>query len=189
MAASALGLDSYITRELLQRPQIKNSLLGTAFAMKLSAGIIILPLIYITYFIVTPQSGDSLVPFDFIAIVSFVCVIQSFTIIDSYFQSQVQGKKIMIVQVVANIVSALVKVLMIFAEAPLIIFVWAILADAVFLASGYLFMYSRSSNSIFQWRFEKVLAKDLLADRKSTRLNSSHVKISYAVFCLKKKII
>src|SRR5690606_41762820 len=26
-------------------------------------------------------------------------------------------------------------------------------------------------------------------DRKSTRLNSSHVKISYAVFCLKKKTI
>src|SRR5256885_7344344 len=27
------------------------------------------------------------------------------------------------------------------------------------------------------------------ADRKSTRLNSSHLVISYAVFCLKKKII
>src|SRR5690606_39754352 len=27
------------------------------------------------------------------------------------------------------------------------------------------------------------------SDRKSTRLNSSHVKISYAVFCLKKKTI
>src|SRR3989442_8587882 len=26
-----------------------------------------------------------------------------------------------------------------------------------------------------------------LTDRKSTRLNSSHVRISYAVFCLKKK--
>src|SRR5690554_7070347 len=26
-----------------------------------------------------------------------------------------------------------------------------------------------------------------IADRKSTRLNSSHVRISYAVFCLKKK--
>src|SRR5690554_7351636 len=26
-----------------------------------------------------------------------------------------------------------------------------------------------------------------LIDRKSTRLNSSHVRISYAVFCLKKK--
>src|SRR3989442_6339449 len=27
----------------------------------------------------------------------------------------------------------------------------------------------------------------VLTDRKSTRLNSSHVRISYAVFCLKKK--
>src|SRR5690554_7112164 len=29
--------------------------------------------------------------------------------------------------------------------------------------------------------------RDALLDRKSTRLNSSHVRISYAVFCLKKK--
>src|SRR5439155_19155145 len=29
---------------------------------------------------------------------------------------------------------------------------------------------------------------DAIGDRKSTRLNSSHVAISYAVFCLKKKI-
>src|SRR3712207_7661019 len=28
---------------------------------------------------------------------------------------------------------------------------------------------------------------DFFADRKSTRLNSSHANISYAVFCLKKK--
>src|SRR5690606_39383066 len=32
------------------------------------------------------------------------------------------------------------------------------------------------------WSFRSTLE-----DRKSTRLNSSHVKISYAVFCLKKK--
>src|SRR3989440_5904816 len=30
-------------------------------------------------------------------------------------------------------------------------------------------------------------AKATIADRKSTRLNSSHDQISYAVFCLKKK--
>src|SRR5438067_1599010 len=31
-------------------------------------------------------------------------------------------------------------------------------------------------------------APRISADRKSTRLNSSHVSISYAVFCLKKKM-
>src|SRR5207302_2727893 len=47
-------------------------------------------------------------------------------------------------------------------------------------------------------RFARVFQSDALRqrhlalsraaeDRKSTRLNSSHVKISYAVFCLKKK--
>src|SRR5690606_40867992 len=32
-----------------------------------------------------------------------------------------------------------------------------------------------------------ISANLIIEDRKSTRLNSSHVKISYAVFCLKKK--
>src|SRR5207249_6191861 len=38
-------------------------------------------------------------------------------------------------------------------------------------------------------RFSSAPHCVLLPDRKSTRLNSSHVSISYAVFCLKKKKI
>src|SRR5690554_2676445 len=33
----------------------------------------------------------------------------------------------------------------------------------------------------------KAVSQIMMGDRKSTRLNSSHVRISYAVFCLKKK--
>src|SRR6266498_5615948 len=44
----------------------------------------------------------------------------------------------------------------------------------------------------FVSRLRRVLGADVIrggrpGDRKSTRLNSSHVRISYAVFCLKKK--
>src|SRR5690554_7474335 len=38
---------------------------------------------------------------------------------------------------------------------------------------------------LFLYAGKPVLS--FLQDRKSTRLNSSHVRISYAVFCLKKK--
>src|SRR5207249_9126573 len=38
-----------------------------------------------------------------------------------------------------------------------------------------------------QERFAKQIDSLRVRDRKSTRLNSSHVSISYAVFCLKKK--
>src|SRR2546430_11918386 len=38
------------------------------------------------------------------------------------------------------------------------------------------------------WRWTREMEAEF-ADRKSTRLNSSHSQISYAVFCLKKKNI
>src|SRR5438132_8707618 len=38
-------------------------------------------------------------------------------------------------------------------------------------------------------RFAQAQGQKLAQDRKSTRLNSSHTVISYAVFCLKKKSI
>src|SRR5690606_35737419 len=40
--------------------------------------------------------------------------------------------------------------------------------------------------SDFNFSYEISSGNTLPEDRKSTRLNSSHVKISYAVFCLKK---
>src|SRR5438034_2137436 len=37
------------------------------------------------------------------------------------------------------------------------------------------------------WEYSVITGKGPEGDRKSTRLNSSHTVISYAVFCLKKK--
>src|SRR5690625_5640899 len=47
-------------------------------------------------------------------------------------------------------------------------------------------------NGALRYLFENSTSQDnpglpTILDRKSTRLNSSHVAISYAVFCLKKK--
>src|SRR3712207_8191796 len=50
--------------------------------------------------------------------------------------------------------------------------------------------YRKSSKGpIKQWEYENIAnaVPTLISDRKSTRLNSSHANISYAVFCLKKK--
>src|SRR5690625_5440036 len=38
-----------------------------------------------------------------------------------------------------------------------------------------------------EWHIATTTVDGKTVDRKSTRLNSSHVAISYAVFCLKKK--
>src|SRR5699024_11235821 len=46
---------------------------------------------------------------------------------------------------------------------------------------------SSTDLEMFQLAFQKEVQSANVEDRKSTRLNSSHVSISYAVFCLKKK--
>src|SRR6266581_5226719 len=46
---------------------------------------------------------------------------------------------------------------------------------------------SRSSSPELHAPFDRPHAFPTIRDRKSTRLNSSHPSISYAVFCLKKK--
>src|SRR5215467_14935058 len=47
---------------------------------------------------------------------------------------------------------------------------------------------SRAPGSARPWRWGRSVRRRA-RDRKSTRLNSSHLVISYAVFCLKKKKI
>src|SRR5690606_40963239 len=66
---------------------------------------------------------------------------------------------------------------------------WNSLARAMSrLAQARIFIDDTPGISIVEMRSKgrRLMAEHGL-DRKSTRLNSSHVKISYAVFCLKKK--
>src|SRR5690606_41742848 len=58
------------------------------------------------------------------------------------------------------------------------------------IAGTVLVLYASIIASVVPGSLGQIVTASLIsvpADRKSTRLNSSHVKISYAVFCLKKK--
>src|SRR5438067_8428665 len=48
-------------------------------------------------------------------------------------------------------------------------------------------VFSNGVGDVLGDLFHRIGRRRRRADRKSTRLNSSHVSISYAVFCLKKK--
>lgn len=162
MAASTLGMDSFVTRQLLQQPGRQHVILGTAFRLRLFAGLICLPLIYLAYYAISRSAPTPpAAPFDYIVIVSFACVFQSIHIIDSYFQSMTQGKHIMYIQVGGNLISAALKLLLILAKAPLLWFVWTLLMDTVILSVGYLYLYQKTGNRIRQWTFDRETAKDL----------------------------
>jgi len=158
-AIATLGLDQFIVKELHAFPNNRDKILGTSFWMKVFAGFCCIPLIW-TAFHVYPAKGT---PYSYVFILSFIGVIQAFTVIDSYFQSQVKSKYIMQVQIVGNLVSAVIKIALIFTKMPLVWFVYAYAFDFVLISVGYYFTYQRTDRNIFRWSYDSVLAKKLLS--------------------------
>ncbi len=157
-AIATLGLDQYIVKELHQFPENRDQILGTSFRMKLMAGLACIPLIWLAYQ-VYPAKGT---PYDYVFIFSTIGIIQAFNVIDSYFQSEVQSKYIMQVQITGNLVSAAIKLGLIFYKQPLLWFVYSYAFDFVLLAVGYYLTYQRKTRSIFKWTYSNSLAKKLL---------------------------
>jgi O-antigen/teichoic acid export membrane protein len=158
-AIATLGLDMFIVKELHQFPENRDQILGTSFWMKVFAGFCCIPLIWAGYHIY-PARGT---PYSYVLIFSCIGIIQAFTVIDAYFQSQVQSKYIMQVQIVGNLVSAVIKLALIYTRQPLVYFVYAYAFDFFLLSLGYYFTYQRKNRSIFKWTYSSVLAKKLLS--------------------------
>ncbi len=158
-ALAGLGLDSFIVKELHQYPKKRDTILGTSFLLKSTAGLICIPLIFLVWQIF-PLTDIS---YTFILILSFSGVFQSFTVVDAYFQSEVQSKYIMQVQIFGNIISALLKFSLVFIfKAALIYFVYAFTFDILLVSIGYILVYNRKGRNIFDWNYDKLLAKKLL---------------------------
>ncbi|MDR6785776.1 O-antigen/teichoic acid export membrane protein [Pedobacter africanus] len=158
-AVASLGLDQFTVKELHAYPKERDRILGTAFAMKVMAGLLCIPVIYIAW-----QLHDlEKTPYIYVLILSFTGLFQSFNIIDSYFQSEVQSKYIMQVQIAATLLAAIIKLVLIFGNCALIWFVYASIFDFLTLAIGYLIVYNRKGRSIGQWKFDRILAKRLMS--------------------------
>ena len=176
IAAAALGLDGFTTRELLRTPEDRDRLLGTSFCLKLIGGIAVIPLIYFTYGIWNLQKPIE-TPISFILIVGLTGITQAFYITDSYFQSKVQAKYVMRVQVFGNILSALIKLVFIFFKLGIEWFVLGLLLDTIILAFGYIYFYQIKVGSIFKWVFDSSLAKYLLKNSWPLALSAVLVSI------------
>src|SRR5207245_9726486 len=55
------------------------------------------------------------------------------------------------------------------------------------IVGSFLYFYVKGRRNVDEQEMLRLLSRAFDSDRKSTRLNSSHGSISYAVFCLKKK--
>jgi polysaccharide transporter, PST family len=158
---ASLGLDGIVVRNIIQKPDDRNEILGTAFTLKLIGAIttLLLGIGLVTWL----RPGDDLTRW-LVAIIAAGTIFQAFEAIDFWFQSQIQSKYSVYARNLAFILITLVKVVLLQLKAPLIAFAWAGLAEVVLSAVGLIFVYQFQGNSLFRWKFDFSCAKSLLKD-------------------------
>ncbi|RDC57049.1 flippase [Pedobacter chinensis] len=176
-AIGALGLDTFIIREIIKEPAKRDEILGTSLWLRLITNAAAIPIAMAIYYIshkISKNPGEPLtIMVGLLALASFF---KSFNVIDAYFQSQVQSKYVVQVQNICLIISAVVKLILIYLGLPLIYIVLALVFDGFILALGLVIIYQKRGFNIFRWNFNPDRAKSLL--KQSSPLILSAVMVS-----------
>lgn len=155
-----LGLDGVVVRELLRNPEKRDLYLGTAFWLKFFGATLSIAVIAA----VIPFTKNDLTTNIYIFIVASGVFLQSFEVVEFYFQSQVRARNISICKVVQLSLSSVVKIYLVVNEFELVSFVIVTLFDALTLAVSYFVVYHACEKAGFYRRFDLNVAKQLLKD-------------------------
>lgn len=155
-----LGLGSILNRELIKDHNKKDELLGTTFYIKIVAAILaIIAVISVSFF----TASDKLTLI-LIALFSFNFIPSTFDILGSYFNSQVLAKKVVIPNVIAVIISAGLKLLLIHFDKGIFWLTIIYLVESLIVISLLIFNYKKIGNQLSKWKFDFKIAKSLLKD-------------------------
>lgn len=164
VAIGTLGLDSFIIREILHDPDKRDEILGTSFWMRVVVSLILIPAAVLTYLVsrsFSASPGDDLTLI--IALCASASFFKAFNIIDSYFQSEVRSKYVVLVQNICLVLSSCIKVCFVILELPVVYFALALVIDGLLLAIGLVIIYHNEQLHIRQWKFNADRAKSLLS--------------------------
>jgi O-antigen/teichoic acid export membrane protein len=159
-AIAILGLDGIVVRELVKSPDQRDTLLGTSFLLKVVGTLLMWVLILATLFF---SNNDPLTS-ALIVIIAFGVLFQTFNVIDYNFQAEVKLKYVVHSQIVQLIVSSITKLVLILKGLPLVWFAAVYSLDAIILAVGLAYAYSKNSGSIKKWKWNAKVALALLLD-------------------------
>ncbi|WP_375559417.1 flippase [Bernardetia sp. OM2101] len=153
-----LGITEVITRELITDFKLQQKILGTALILRLVGGGLFLlsMLVYIFFYEQNIETRW------LIGIISFGYFFNSFDIVIYYFQAKVISDRKVKAFLISLSIGAILKLVFIFLELPLIYFAIALAAENIILVIALLVGYQLESKDLFKWRFDKIVAKRLI---------------------------
>lgn len=156
-----LGLNSIVVRELVKHPQDSDTTLGSAFVLQTIGSILALALIVVAIVLIRPEDEAAKL---IVAVLGLSMLFKPSGIVQCWFESQVQSKYSVWVENSVFLTFSAVKVALIILQAPLMAFVWAVLAEALFVAAGLFGIYAWQGGRLSAWQHQFQRARTLLRD-------------------------
>jgi O-antigen/teichoic acid export membrane protein len=165
---ASFGIDNIVSREIIKDHNLKDKIIGTSFFLKLIGSVFtILAIVIVSLF--TAQDNFTLL---LIWLFSLSYIPQAFNIIETYFQTQVLSKKVVRAQIIANLISTTLKLLVIFFNKGIFWLIFIYVAEVSMIAILLLSSFNSSGHSFRNWRFDKQIALSLLRDSWPLMLSS-----------------
>jgi O-antigen/teichoic acid export membrane protein len=158
---ATLGLKGIVVRDLLDQPDEQKVILGSAFVLKIVAALAVYLLLIMTIFILKP---DDVLSKSMIAVLGLSIVFKSTEVVNFWFESQVKSKYVVWVENGVFLAIALVKMIMLWQQAPLIAFVWVMLLESIVVGIVLLFVYAKVVMNPKHWHITRTRVKSLLQD-------------------------
>jgi O-antigen/teichoic acid export membrane protein len=156
-----LGLDVIVIRRLVEEPDRKDEILGTAFFLMLAGGVTALLLSAGGIWLVRPL--DTLAH-RLICIIVAGTIFQSFLAIEFWYEAQLQWKFVVYAKNTVFLLINGVKVWLLLRHAPLIAFAWTVFFEVALASAGLLISYRLNGHRLTCWRVTGTLARKLLKD-------------------------
>jgi O-antigen/teichoic acid export membrane protein len=157
---ASFGIDGIVSREIIKNHDKKDELIGTAFYLKIIGSLIAITTIAFVSLLITKD----IFTMGLIWIFSLTFIPQAFNIIEIYFQSQVLSKKVVVAQIVSNIISTILKILVITLNKGIFWLTVIFIVETTIYALILLFLFQKFGNRIRNWKFDTAVAKKLLRD-------------------------
>lgn len=159
-AFSALGLNAIVTRDLVVKEN-KEQILATAFGLRVFSSLIAYIALTVSIFIL--RSDDTLAK-SLTLIMGLSLFFTTSDIIKYWFESQVTSKYTVIIENLAFLIFAAIKLVLIYLKAPLITFGFIVALQSLFVFIGLFYIYNRNSRALRRWAFDRAEAKYLLSE-------------------------
>ena len=155
---ASFGLNNILVRELVQSPEQRNNLLGTVFWLKVFGTFVMATAIAVALQFIE----DDQQTYWMIFIITLGYLFQTTNVIELYFQAQVQSKFIVRAQVAQMLITSLFKIYLIYIQAELIWFAFALMLDQVVAAALFLIVYCWKIDFFPYFTFHWKRAKKLM---------------------------